>query len=229
MDYKKNFLCIPDLQIPFEHKNALQFVKKVKKFYSIPDENMICLGDETDQYYGSLYKLDPNAHMTANAEIENSISTLKEWYAEFPIMKVAISNHGTRWQRKALECNIPQILMRRYEEWIQAPQGWQWQKSWIIRTKNPFLVEHGDDWGGTAPHVSATMHNGISTIMGHHHSKCEITHIVTAQQTLWACVSGALINFDEFAFHYARKHAKKPVNCVTVVTMEGRMPVIIPL
>lgn len=229
MDHKRPILCIPDLQIPFEHKKALQFCLYVKNHYKIPDENIICLGDETDQYYGSLYKLDVNAHLTANAEIQKSIDTMKEWYAAFPKVKVCTSNHATRWQRKALDCGVPDILMRRYRDWIEAPDGWIWQKKWHINTKSPFIAEHGDDWGGTDPHVKAALNNGVSTIMGHHHSKCSIKHLVTAERKYWGVVSGALINFDEFAFNYARAHANKPVNCVTVITMEGRMPTIIPL
>lgn len=229
MDNDRPFLFIPDLQIPFENKKALNFCAHIKKHYKIPDKNVICAGDETDQYYGSLYKLDPNAHLTANAEIESSIETLRQWYNVFPEMKLCISNHATRWQRKALDCSIPAILMRKYEELIQAPDGWKWAKKWYINTKTPFIAEHGDDWGGTDPHIKAALHNGISTIMGHHHSKASIKHITTSERRYWACVSGALIDFDSFAFNYARSHALKPVNGVTIIFNNGTTPLFLPL
>lgn len=209
MDIKKNFLFIPDLQIPFENSQALSFCQKLKKEYRVPSENVLCAGDETDQYFGSLYKLDVNAHLTATAEINQTLNALKEWYAVFPEMKLCISNHGTRWQRKALDCGIPSVLMRKYEEWLQAPSGWQWRKKWHVKTKYPFITEHGDDWGGTEPHVKAALYNGMSTIIGHHHSKSCIKHFVTSEREYWAAVSGALIDFDAFAFNYARSHALK--------------------
>lgn len=229
MDTKKPFLFIPDLQIPFQNKKALAFCTYIKRHYSIPNKNIICAGDETDQYYGSLYKLDVNASLTANAEIQATIDELKKWYAIFPEMKLCISNHGTRWQRKALDSSIPSIMMRKYEELINAPKAWVWQKKWHIPTKKPFIAEHGDDWGGSDPHVKAALHNGASTIMGHHHSKCSIKHIATAERSYWACVSGALIDFDSFAFNYARSHALKPVNGVTIIFDNGCIPLFLPL
>ena len=114
-------LFIPDLQIPFHHKRALDFVSYVKRHYKIRDENCFCLGDETDQYFGGMWKKDPNARHTANSEIEESVDELKRWYAVFPKMKLAISNHGTRWIRKASEAEIPSIVMKQYESIIQAP------------------------------------------------------------------------------------------------------------
>ena len=35
----ENYLIISDLQIPFENKQALDFVKYLKKHYKIKDEN----------------------------------------------------------------------------------------------------------------------------------------------------------------------------------------------
>lgn len=46
-------MVIPDLQIPFEAKNALSFATQVKKHYGIKDENCLCVGDELDSFYGS--------------------------------------------------------------------------------------------------------------------------------------------------------------------------------
>lgn len=189
---------------------------------------MICLGDETDGYFGSLFKKDPDSIYSARTEIEQTIEIMKEWYAKFPLMKVAISNHGLRWQRRATDCEIPSMLMRKYEEWIQAPQGWKWQKHWVIEgSKERFMVEHGDDWGGGA-HVQMALHNGMSTIAGHHHSKAVIEHFTTNNKRMWACYSGCLIDFEQFAFNYGRKHPKKPVIGATVIIDGGKMPVFVP-
>lgn len=225
-----NYLCISDLQIPFEHEKALEFCKYLKKHYKIQDEHVICLGDETDQYFGSLFKKDPDGVYSAKTEIDITIEKLKHWYTAFPIMKLAVSNHGQRWQRKATEAEIPSQLMRKYEEWIHAPKSWIWRKHWLVKaSKMNFIVEHGDDHSGANFHINMALHNGLSTICGHHHSKAVVEHFTTHYQKLWAVVSGCLIDFDQYAFHYARKHAKKPTIGATVILDGGRTPLFIPL
>jgi len=236
MNLDANFLFIPDLQIPFESPKALKFCKYLKQHYNVPDENVINAGDETDQYWGGLYKQSIEAEHTANQELEQSIEKLREWYAAFPRMKLCISNHGTRWMRRAFEFGIPSLMMRRYEHVIQAPDTWIWQKRWVVRSKNPWCAEHGDKYGGNFPHVAAAMANGVSTAIGHHHSLFGIQHIRTQEvlvdhtvgYDVWGAVCGALIDFDRYAFNYAREAKKKPKNGALIVLDKGRQPVLIP-
>jgi hypothetical protein len=226
----ENYLVISDLQIPFEHKQALDFVKYLKKHYKIKDENMLCAGDELDQLFGGLWKKDPNSNLSAMTEIMISIERLKEWYSLFPFMKVAISNHGTRWQRKALDAEIPSILLRKYEEVIEAPKDWKWAKRWLIKaSKKEFILEHGDDWGGPNPAAKAALHYNMSVCFGHFHSKSQIIHHNTGMNTYWSFVTGSLIDFDSFAFNYARAHSNKPLIGCGVILDGGRIPMWVPL
>lgn len=41
-----NYLVIPDPQIPFHKRDALQFIERVRRAFSVPKENMLCAGDE---------------------------------------------------------------------------------------------------------------------------------------------------------------------------------------
>jgi len=223
-----NYLVISDLQIPFEHPDALKFCSYIKRHYQISDENVYNVGDELDQYWGGLWDKDPDASHTANQEIQQCISTLEEWYAAFPLMKLCDSNHGTRWKRKALAAQIPSQLMRLYRDIIRAPEGWQWKKQWKVDCKSPFLVTHGDDYGGQYPAVQAMTLSGCSVIMGHHHSKFSLTYSKTHMLDLWAVVTGCLISFDTYAFNYARNAKQKPINGLTVITNQGRIPLLLP-
>lgn len=224
----ENHLVISDLQIPFHEPKALEFCLYLKRHYKIKNENVYCVGDELDQYWGGLWDKDPDASLTANQEIEASKHELRRWYKAFPEMKLCDSNHGTRWKRKALHAQIPSQLMRLYREIIEAPTGWQWKKNWKVRCKHPFLVEHGDDWGSQHPHLLAAIHNGISTAIGHHHSKVGIGHIQTNGMRVWGMVTGCLIDFDTFAFEYARNAKLKPVLGSGVVIDSGRTPLWLP-
>lgn len=222
----ENYLLVPDLQIPFEHPKALEHCLYLQRHYKIKKENIYCLGDELDQLYGGLYKKDPNANLSAMTEIMISHEKLKAWYAAFPICKIVISNHGTRWFRKAFEAEIPSVLLRKYEEVIEAPKSWVWQKRFIVEgSKQKFIVEHGDDWGGQTPAAKAALHYGMSFACGHHHSKMQIIHQTTALQKTWSMVTGCLIDFDSYAFNYARAHSHKPVIGAGVVLNGGTTPI----
>lgn len=223
------YLLIPDLQIPFEHEKALEFCTYLKRHYKIKDENVYNLGDEIDAYFGGMWEKSCEAEHTANSEIDETIDKLKLWYDRFPVMSLCSSNHGNRWQRKAFAAGIPERFMRNYQEVIQSPSGWRWRKFWKVDAKHPFLLEHGDDWGGAHPHVTATLHSGMSFACGHFHSKQAITHIKTSHQTLWGAVCGSLIAFEKYAFNYARAAKLKPVIGAMIVGMDGKMPMWIPL
>ena len=224
-----NYICISDLQIPFEHEKALLFIKYLKKHYRVPDENMICLGDEVDNFWGGMWKKSPDVTHTPTSELAESRDKLKQWYKSFPQMKVCISNHGTRWIRKACESEIPSQLLRTYSEMIDAPSGWSWHKKILIKTHKPFLAVHGDDWGSQTPHTQAALHLGMSVAMGHHHSKASVTFLQTEQLSVWAAVCGSLIDFDSYAFEYARAAKLKPVLSALVVCNGGRVPLLLPM
>ena len=107
-----HFLVMSDWQIPFQHPKALEFCTYLKRHYRIPDENVYNVGDELDQYWGSLFDKDPDASLTANQEIQKSIDTLKTWYSAFPradgviLSSIRYSNNigSLRYQSRCLAC-----------------------------------------------------------------------------------------------------------------------------
>lgn len=231
------WMIITDEQIPFEHPRALAFLKYCKSHFRIPDANVLHVGDELDEYWGGMYEKGAEFEHTPNSEMAESLEKLKLRYEAFPLMKLAISNHGTRWIRKAFHAGIPIQLMKRYEEAIQAPVGWVWRDKWLVRAKHPFLVEHGDRFGGQYPHVTAAVHNGISTVIGHFHSIAGIHHIRTQDFhpefesgfDIWGACGGCLIDFPKYAFQYAHKQKKKPKLGIILVFDDGKWPMWVPL
>lgn len=215
-------LVISDLQIPFEHPDALRFCQQIKREEKIADEDVYNVGDELDQYWGGMWDKSPDASHTPNQEYSQGIVTLGKWYKAFPQMKLCLSNHGTRWIRKALKAQIPTQMLRNYQELIQAPEGWRWQKHWKVKDKYPWIMEHGDDWGGSIPHVNAALHNGMSTVMGHHHSRLGVTYMKTNGMDIWGAVAGSLIDFEQYAFEYARAAKLKPQLGLILVVDGGK-------
>lgn len=224
----ENYLIISDLQIPFEARNALDFCKRVQKEFKIKESNVLCVGDEVDQYFGSLYAKDPDARHSATSEIADTIKTIARWGKAFPKMLIAESNHGQRWAKRAASAEIPSIMMRKYQEVIQAPPGWKWKRSWMVKaSKKPFLLTHGMGYSGVNAHRQMALNNGVSTVHGHL-THAGIAHIKTEHQEIWGMCVAALIDVDAYAFHYGKDHKFKPSLGVGVVADGGMKPLWIP-
>lgn len=224
------YLLISDLQIPFEHPDALPFCLQVQREFHIPTDNVICVGDETDGYFGSLYAHDPDASHTPNSEIAAAKERLKRWYRAFPRVRVCNSNHGDRWIKKASNAQIPSQLLRAYREIIEAPEGWQWADRWRVNTRHPFDVEHGHHGAqGIHAHRQKALDNGgVSIAHGHLHASAGIAHVRTAGAKVWGMNCGSLIDVDAFAFHYGRRDRFRPWLGVGVVLNDGATPLVVP-
>lgn len=226
---KDRFLFISDLQIPFEAEHALKFCKAVQREFFIHPDNIYCVGDETDAYWGSAYPKDPDAKHTANQELEDSRQTLRKWYAAFPKMKLATSNHGQRWLKKATAAEIPSQLLKSYREVLQAPDGWIWKDRWNIKSDHPMIMQHGCGYSGQNGHRFAALDNGVSTIIGHLHSHAGIVHLRSQTgRKIWGFNCGSLIDIEQYAFHYSRYLRNQAVLGVGVVIDGGLTPIFLP-
>ena len=223
-----NYLCISDTQHPYEAKNALKFCKYVQKFFKIPKENIIHVGDEVDSFHASSYPKGADYPHTPGQELQEAVDKLKAWYDAFPICRVAISNHMLRWQKKASEAQIPSQLMKSHKEIIQAPNSWQWFDEIIIKTKHPFKVIHGTKYSGNLGHRNAAIDNGMSTAIGHLHSFAGVNRIKTTGLDIWAMNTGCLIDTEAYVFKYGEDSRFKPTLGVGVVLNNGLMPIWVP-
>ena len=226
---KGRYLFISDLQIPFEASNALKFCKAVQKEFGIESSNVYCVGDEVDQYFGSLYKKDVDGNHTANQEIAATKKILREWYCKFPKMKLAISNHGQRWAKKAFDAEIPSQMLRSYQEVLDAPTDWKWRDYWDIRAEKRLIrMIHGMGYGGMYAFRHAALDQGKCVVFGHLHANAGISHIVTASQKIWGMNTGCLIDVEAYAFNYGKDNRFKPWLGCGVVVDGGLTPHLIP-
>ena len=226
----ENYLICSDTQKPYEAEHALKFVKYVRSHFKIPDENCMHCGDETDQMHGSLYPKGTEYTHTPSGEISAAKEKMKEWYAAFPKMKLAISNHGLRWLKKATAAEIPSELLRQYRDVFEAPIGWQWKEEWIINCKHPFRLIHGMGYSGKDGARNATIDAGMSTAIGHLHSHAGICYLKTQgrKDLIWGMNVGCLIDVESFAFKYGKYNRFQPCLGVGVVLDSGKQPVWIP-
>lgn len=218
--------------MPFEAENALKFCAYVKRHYQIPNENILCVGDEIDIWGGSMFAKDPNAQLSIKGEIAIARQKIREWRADFPHMKVAISNHGIRWVKKATAAEIPEEVIRSYHEIFEIPETWRYKNEWRFTQSDlvlPFRMIHGMGYSGKDGHRNAALDAGISTVIGHLHSHAAIDYIRTMDGfKIWAFNSGCLIDVESYAFNYERTNRFKPCLGVGVIFKKGSMPVWIP-
>ncbi len=231
-DASRPFLVISDLQLPFESKKALPFCTYLKKHYRIPDENILCVGDETDGYHASDYPKDPDAHVSPINEIQITRERIKQWADVFPRIKIATSNHGLRWIKKATNAQIPSELLRSYGEIFHMPETWEFREEWRFSQglNMPFRMIHGMGYSGINGHRNAALDAQMSTVIGHLHSHAAVSWIQTAGgQRMWAVNSGCMIDIEAFAFRYEKYNRVKPQLGCVVIGNKGTMPFFVPL
>lgn len=218
---KETVLAIGDLHAPFEHPDALEFLRWVKKKYS--PTKIVCMGDEIDAHALSDYDHDPDGDGPGK-ELERAIEHLGAFYAEFPKVLVCTSNHTSRPFRKAYKHGLPKALFRSYREFLQAPKGWFWEDKFEI---DGVIYQHGDPFTGKDAAIKAAQGNMQSTVIGHVHSFAGIQYNANHKHLYYGFNVGCLIDSKTYAFSYGKNLPNKPIIGVGIV--HKGVPVFVPL
>ena len=222
-----NYCIWSDLQIPFEHPRALEFCKYLYRHFKCTE--VLCVGDEVDNLHGGLYPKDPDALHSPIGELKAAREKLSEWFKTFPHVRVAISNHGNRWIKKASMAEIPSQLLRTYQEVLGIPETWRYADQWLIKEKHPFLMNHGMDLGGKTPYRQAAELSTVSRLFGHLHTSAGIAYVRTIEKFVWGFNVGCLIDRKAYAFKYASNQKFEATCGAGVILNEGALPIWIPI
>jgi hypothetical protein len=217
----RTVLCIPDLQIPFQHPHALTFLKRVRDQYK-PD-TVVCVGDEWDNCALSRYPKDPDG-LSAGDEHKRARRASQPFFEAFPDVLVCESNHRQRLYKRAYEAGIPKDMIKATHDYMGAPKGWQWRFSWTI---DGVVYEHGDRASGAATGVKLIDANHASTVYGHHHDCPGIIYARKASKTMFAMNVGCLVDENTYAMSYTRMNKSRPVLSCGIVA--GGVPHVIPM
>ena len=211
---------IPDLQLPFELPQALDFMKAIKKKYKIPADRWVCIGDEIDNNSISFYDVDPDGQHTPKTELSLCIDRLQEWYKAFPKMMVCKSNHSKRIYDVARKAGLPSLVMRDLAEILQSPKGWVWERQWKL---DDWIFQHGHESGGqiAARAKDACLFEDSNIAEGHRHSEAGETLFSTGNKTYRYITCGSLINDKEYAFRYNKAQKKRPILGTRVILGDG--------
>ena len=202
----KRVLVIGDLHCPFSLDKYLDFVKGLKKKYNTNET--VFIGDVIDNHYSSYHETDPDG-LSGGAELEAAIKQVQKWHKAFPKATVIVGNHDRMIMRKAFSSAIPKIWIKDYND-VLGTKGWDWQDRLVI---DGVQYIHGE--GGTArTRCKADL---MSTVQGHLHTQAYTEWVVGANYKVFGMQVGTGIDFDQYAFGYAKRGKKPAVGAGIVI------------
>lgn len=208
---KYRVLTISDTQEPFGHRDAVPFLRWVKKKYA-PDI-VTHAGDEMDFHALGDWDHDPDGY-SAGHELTAGLERMGEYYNLFPNVLACRSNHTDRPLRRAFKAGIPAAFIKEYHEFMKAPPGWSWKDQHII---DGVVYEHGEGFSGFNGALNCALKNGAPTVIGHIHSHAGILYSADAQRILYGFNVGCLIDKDAYAFRYGKNLKHKPLLGVGII------------
>jgi hypothetical protein len=201
---KETVLAISDLQAPYQHEDALRFLEAVADEYT--PTKIVCIGDSLDMHTLGKWAHHPDLPGPKD-EYEQGIAFMKKLYRMFPKATEVVSNHNSRYLKRITEAGIPTSFVKSYRQIMQYPAGWAIEEFIEI---DDVLYEHGTRFGGLNATRQALQVNGQSTVFGHLHAGGGITYSANRRELLFAMNVGCLIDFDKFAFAYAKDSKHRP-------------------
>lgn len=200
-----NILHIPDTHIPFQHKNALKAVCKIRDKYRI--DRVVFGGDVFDQYSLSRYSKDPDA-LTTTQEFDAAKKEIIKWVKEFPVAQITIGNHELRIIKRLSDVGIPQnLLIKSFNDLWDIPKTWKWDHEVFL---DGITFIHGVKTGPNA-HILTARDYRTSTVICHTHSTLGVNWMTGPSDSIFAMNTGCLIDERSMAFKYASEMTSRPV------------------
>lgn len=218
---KHRVLAISDTQEPFGHRDAIPFLKWVKKKYA-PD-TVVHVGDEMDFHALGDWDHDPDG-FSAGHELQRGLERLQQYYDLFPTVMACTSNHTARPYRRAFKHGLPRAFLRDYSEFLRAPKGWEWRDQWEV---DDVVYEHGEGFSGYQGALNCAAKHGKSTVIGHIHSHAGILWTANERDLMYGFNVGCLIDRHAYAFRYGRNHRYKPILGVGII--DKAVPTYVPM
>ncbi len=214
-------LAIPDMHLPFEHRDCFQFLAAVKRKYR--PTKIVHLGDEVDYHALSTFDTDPDGD-GPGPEHKKAMIGMRRLYELFPKCQVVHSNHTARPFRKAYSAGIPALFMRSYAEFFDAPSGWSWHAEVEI---DGVLYCHGEGCSGPLGAKTRAERRMQPTVIGHLHTDAGILFNANSKHLIYGFNVGCLIDYKAYAFAYAKHIDKKPIIGAGII--DHGLPLFIPM
>lgn len=203
---ERRILVIGDLHEPFCLDDYLGFCVETYREHNC--NQVIFIGDLIDSHHSSFHETDPDG-LGGKDELELAIDRLQRWVDVFPVADVTIGNHDRIISRKAFSGGIPKAWIKTFNEVLGAPD-WTFCDR-VVYDNVQFL--HGE--GGTAR--SKARSDMQSSVQGHLHTQCYTEWYVGQNFKVFGTQIGCGIDFDRYAFNYAKRGKKPAIGCAVVI------------
>ena len=211
-------LVIGDTHCPFDLDSYLDFLKATKKKYKC--DTVVHIGDEVDNHFSSYHDIDPDG-LGGGDELEFAISRLSRYYKAFPEATVILGNHSRMVKRKAFSSGVPKAWIKEYNEVLEVPK-WEFTDRIVI---DDVQYIHGE--AGTARKKAKD--DMMSTVQGHLHTQAYVEWMVGRRDRIFGMQVGTGIDFDAYAFAYAKRGKRPAVSCGVVIDGESAILEMMPL
>ena len=210
-------LAFGDTHFPYEHKGTWDFLKNLKESWDI--DRVIHMGDLLDVYSVSSYPKDPNHPDSWDEEIKRARDKVARLAELFPRMEIMESNHDDRAYKKSRLSGVPREFLVPYKDVVGAPDGWKWHRDLTIRAeKNKKCMYFAHTKTGGA--VACAKDKGMTSVLGHHHSKFGATGFKPGKKTIYGVDAGCLISDKGAPYSYNKGDRGRPIQGA-VVLYEG--------
>lgn len=209
-------LVIGDLHEPFCLDKYLDFC--VDTYNKFNCNKVVFIGDVIDNHYSSYHETDANG-MGGSDELQFAIKRLRRWYKAFPNATVTLGNHDRMIMRKAQTGGIPKEWIKSYNEVLEVP-NWKFVPEIEI---DGVLYVHGE--GGNAR--TKCKKDLQSLVQGHLHTQLYCEYTVGRNNRVFGMQVGCGIDFNQYAFAYAKAGLKPAIGCGVVIG--GKEALAIPM
>ena len=197
MSYKR-ILVISDMHLPYQHKDAIRFLKEIKKEFK-PDF-VVNIGDLLDFHAINMHSHDPDLY-SAGMELDKAKEYIKEIENIFPEVTEVDSNHSSLVYRRALKYGMSRKFLKDYGDFL-GTKKWKWVDDLTLTMSNGQRCFFTHGRSADVLKVSQTM--GMSAVQGHYHTKFVISYWANPDNLFFAMNVGCLASSRHMAFAYAR-------------------------
>jgi len=214
VDINKRIFCISDLHSPYQHRDALAFIKACKKKYK--PTRWVCMGDEIDGSSFSFHSPDPDLDAPTK-ELDQAKIFLHKLQEIVPDMMFLHSNHGSLLYRRRKQHMLPEQMIKDYADVLEVDKRrWTWHPHILIKSKwGSFYFIHNLN-KDCVKSAQALGYDGY--VQSHFHSVYTSTYFSTPESLKWACTIGSMIDKDSMAFAYSRNGslARPVLGCMLI-------------
>lgn len=205
-----NVGIIGDPHEPCTRPGYLEFCSDTFEYYRV--DQVIHIGDAVDWHGISFHARQPEGPGVA-AEYTLAYNKMQKWHTRFPNLKWCIGNHDERPARLAASVNIPEFMIKSYEE-IWGVPGWEMGFHFVI---DDVMYKHGTACSGVHPAWNQMNKSKMSVVMGHCHSRAGAKWSMNPNRRFFAMDVGCGINEKEYAFAYGKDMVERPILACGVV------------